>query len=235
MNKNPTTRLRLLSGLATQQALISDILPAFTANTGIQVDTVFEPTSVLLNVINDGEPFDVLLGVTGTVQQLADSGHIRPDSVSAVARSGIGVAVTDASTDSSFTTADEFITTLRGARSVAYSRSGASGIYFAGLLDRLGIRAEIDAKATVLDKGFTATALFDGRADIAIQQVSELLSVPGAVILGTLPPTVQFYTDFAAGVSVASLAPAEAVLLAGALITEDAQSAYVATGLIRPD
>jgi molybdate transport system substrate-binding protein len=235
VNDHTGRPLRLLSGLATQPALANSILPSFTGNTGIHVETVFEPTTILLNLINNGEHFDVLLGVTSAIQRLSESGHILAETVRVVARSGIGVATTGRSTAGGFHSMDEFIDTLRVARSVAYSRFGASGIYFAEALDRLGIREEIDARATVIDKGLTAAALFDGRADVAIQQVSELLSVPGAIILGTLPPEIQSYTEFSVGVGVASLSPDEARSLAGALATDQAGAAYLATGLTLPE
>ena len=43
-----------------------------------------------------------------------------------------------------------------GGETIAYSRAGASGIFFAGLIERLGIAAEVNAKATVIPQGFTA-------------------------------------------------------------------------------
>ncbi|NEN07680.1 ABC transporter substrate-binding protein [Diaminobutyricibacter tongyongensis] len=235
MNSAVTRNVRLLSGLATRAALVDDILPAFENNTGITVDTLFEPTSVLVDLINDGERFDVLLGVSGTVEQLAEQGDVLVDSIRPVAQSGIGVAAADTMITRPLGTVDDFMKTLLGARSVAYSRSGASGIYFANLLDRLGIRAEVEANATVLDKGLTATALFDGRADLAIQQVSELLSVPGAIVIGSLPLEVQSFTTFCAGVSTNAVSLADASVLADALGSESAQIAYLSTGLIRPE
>ena len=233
MSTSDVTRLRILSGLATKPALLGSILPGFTTDTGVPVDTVFEPTSVLIELITGGEAFDVVLGVTTSVRNLAANGYVAADSIRHVARSGVGIAAAKAGEMEAPATVDDLIRILCSARSVAYSRSGASGIYFAGLLDRLGIRDVIDAKATVLESGLTATALVDGRADVAIQQVSELLSVPGAVIVGTLPDDVQLFTEFSAGVSAASAFPSAAEELIRALVSGDASAAYVNTGLLR--
>jgi molybdate transport system substrate-binding protein len=113
---------------------------------------------------------------------------------------------------------------------VAYSRNGPSGIYFATLLQQLGIAGHVTGRATVVDTGFTALALLDGRADLAIQQMSELLSVPEAAIAGPLPAPVQHYTAFSAGT--APQAPQhDAGALVAYLAGEPAKAAYAAAGL----
>jgi len=79
---------------------------------------------------------------------------------------------------------------------------GASGIYFAQLIERLGI-AEINARATVTS-GFTAEKLVSAEADLAVQQISELKLVDGVEIVGPIPPTLQTPAVFSAGRMAAS-------------------------------
>ncbi len=69
---------------------------------------------------------------------------------------------------------------------------------FAGLIERLGIAEAIRAKATIIPAGFTAEKLVSGEADLAIQQVSELMVVPGIDIAGPFPNEVQAAMRFAA-------------------------------------
>ena len=88
---------------------------------------------------------------------------------------------------------------LLGARSVAYSRLGASGIFFAGLIERIGIAAEINARATIVPQGFTAERLITGEADLAVQQISELKQVAGIEIVGPIPLDLQTPAVFSAG------------------------------------
>ena len=114
---------------------------------------------------------------------------------------------------------------------MAYSRNGPSGIYFAKLLPELGIAEQVNEHATVVDQGFTALALLDGRADLALQQMSELLFVPEAKIAGPIPLDVQHYTEFSAGVGVRAKKSADAGSLLTFLGAEFALAAYSDAGL----
>ena len=122
--------------------------------------------------------------------------------------------------------------TLLAARSVAYSRLGASGVYFAQLIVRMGIADEINAKATVVEQGFTAERLVSGEADLAVQQISELMAVEGVDILGKLPPEANTGAVFSAGLFTGADPTAAAALdwLAAAM---DAPT-LAAGGLERP-
>ncbi len=101
--------------------------------------------------------------------------------------------------------------TLLAVPSLCYSRAGASGIFFAGLIERLGIAAEVNAKAIVIPQGFTAEKLLTGEAAIAFQQVSELMEVAGVEIVGVLPEGAQTVAVFS-GAAFAG-APGGAALL----------------------
>ena len=90
--------------------------------------------------------------------------------------------------------------TLRAAPSLAYSAAGASGIFFAGLIERLGIATEVNARATVIPQGFTAALAARGEVALAIQQVSELLAIPGIEIVGRLPEGANTQAVFSAGI-----------------------------------
>ncbi|MGY4478858.1 ABC-type molybdate transport system substrate-binding protein [Bradyrhizobium sp. USDA 3364] len=90
-------------------------------------------------------------------------------------------------------------TALLGARAVAYSRLGASGILFAQLIARLGIAEAINARAVIIPVGFTAEKLVSGEADLAIQQISELKQIDGIEVVGPIPVNLQTPAVFSAG------------------------------------
>ncbi|WP_232666781.1 substrate-binding domain-containing protein [Pseudonocardia sp. TRM90224] len=219
--------INLFSTLAVQAAVSAEILPAFEAQHGAVVEATYDPTTVLMRRIDDGARPDVVIA---TVESLGSSPHVVAGSVTPIASTGVGVAVAPGAARPPIGTVDELVAALLAARSVAYSRSGASGIYFAGLLEKLGIAEEVNARATVIEKGFTALAVVDGRADLAIQQVSELRFVRDADILGPLPDEVQHHTRFAAAIGTTSTSP-----LAGELVRHlaapAAASSYARAGL----
>jgi molybdate transport system substrate-binding protein len=81
-----------------------------------------------------------------------------------------------------------------------------SGIYLKGLLERLGIAEQLKSKIRF---GRGGEMVGEGKAEIGLTQVSEILSEPGAELAGLLPADIQQYTIFPAAIG-ASAAHAEA-------------------------
>jgi len=172
------------------------ILPAFEAAGG-RVE-VFWGFTVIQEKLASGEATDAVLVTTEAADALVADGVLDADTLVAVATSKLGVVVPLGHRRPDLSTAGTFRQALLDARSVAFSRGGASGICFAGLIERLGIAEAIRAKAMIISAGFTAEKLVSGEADLAIQQVSELMVVPGIDIAGPFPDEVQAAMRFAA-------------------------------------
>jgi molybdate transport system substrate-binding protein len=148
-----------------------------------------------------------------------------------VADSRLGLAVTKGAPHPAIGTVDQLRHALVQARSIAYSRAGASGIYFEKLIEQLGIAETVRAKATVIPSGFTAEKLVSGEADLAVQQVSELMVVPGIEVIGKLPEAVQQVTSFSAAMMPGSMQRAAAGAFLAGLKTDLARAAYIASGV----
>ncbi|SRR5579883_132382 len=191
--------VRLLSTLALQGALVR-LGGQFETATGIRIDADFAPTVGLLPRLRGGEAADLVILTREGLDELAAEGRLIADSRTDLARSHVGLAVRAGAPHPDIATPAALRATLLAARSVAYSRIGASGIYFASLIAQLGIAAEINARATVVASGFTAERLISGEADIAIQQISELKQVRGIEVVGPIPPELQTPGLFSAGI-----------------------------------
>ncbi len=223
--------LRAMMALVIRKPVDEAVLPRFEAEGRVRVEVDWAPTSVLMNRLEAGERADLLVVTAEAIDRLAGSGIIDPSSRIDLVRSRIGIAVLRGAPHPDIGTLDAAVRTLVAARSVAYSRGGASGIHFAAAIERLGIAAEINARATVIPAGFTAERLTAGEADIAVQQISELMAVSGVEIVGSLPEPLGTAAVFS-GALLAGTPRAEAARRFLALLDDpETRRAYAAAGL----
>jgi molybdate transport system substrate-binding protein len=221
--------LRILSTLATKGAL-SPLLAGFTQATGIAVTADYGPTNALVPRLRSGEAADVVILTRAALDDLAGEGLIVPESRTDLALSRVGIAVRAGAPKPDIGSVEALKATLLAARSVAYSKIGASGVFFAGLIERLGLAEAVNAKANITS-GLTAKLAARGEVELAVQQVSELMQVPGVDIVGPLPAAVEPGTVFAAGVLAGSAQREAASKLIAHLASPDAARAYAAAGL----
>jgi molybdate transport system substrate-binding protein len=221
--------VRVLSTYAFKGAVIQLAEP-FRSLSGIAIDAEFAPTLGLLKRLRDGETADVLILTQEGLDELIEEGTVAADSKRDLARSYVGLAVKAGDPHPDIATPDAFCKALLAARSVAYSRIGASGIFFAGLIERLGIAADVNARA-VITAGFTAERLIADEADLAVQQISELKQVLGVEIVGPIPYELQTPAVFAAARMTVSEQPAAADALLTFLASREAAPALRESGL----
>lgn len=186
----PPATLTILSTLAVK-GVIEELMPRLQAVSGGRLALSYDPTAVTLQKIRAGARGDTAILTEQGIEALTTEGILVPGSRVDFARSLVGMAVKAGTPKPDISTLDAFKKTLRSTHSVVYSKGGASGIFFAGLLDRLGLAEAVNAKATIIPNGFTAELTARGEAEIAIQQVSELMAVPGVDIVGPLPAGAQ--------------------------------------------
>jgi molybdate transport system substrate-binding protein len=169
--------------------------------------------------------------IDGTMQELARDGIVIADSITPIAQATFGLAIVAGAPRPDISTPESFARALVEARSIVYSRTGASGLYFAELIQKLGIADQVNERAVIVPGGFTAKYLLTGECDLAVQQISELMSVDGVEVAGPFPERYQMPTDF----SVAIFADAEDHELAARFVTHlsspQAAEAYEKGGL----
>jgi molybdate transport system substrate-binding protein len=193
--------LKILSGGA-MQGLMAEAVPLFERDGGCKVAVEIGLTSALRKAIADGAVFDIALLPRGDVDALARDGRITAGSVTDIARSAIGVAVRAGAPKPDIATVDAFKRAVLQAGSVTYS-DGPSGLYIAGLMERLGLAEAIKSK-TRLTTGPVAELLARGEVELGLQQIVAILPVKGADLVGPLPAELQNIIAYAAGLSARS-------------------------------
>lgn len=218
----------MLSTLAVQVAW-PQIVRRFEAASGARVETTFGPTNGLSEQLKAGAAADVAVLTKAAATAFTASG-VLTGGVD-FARSWVGLAVAAGAPRPDIATPEALIRALRAARAVAYSRIGASGVYFAGLIQQLGIADEINAKAVIVPTGLTGTRIVSGEVDVAIQQVSELKAVSGIDIVGALPRSLQQPTVFTAAMLTRAAEPALARRLIAHIVSAECRPVLVESGL----
>ena len=178
------------STISCKEALI-ELVPEFERASGHKVNITYAGGSGLSNQIRGGTRGDLFVGPEEFSGPLLDEGRLLAGSRTAFARSTTGLAVRAGTPKPDISSPEKLKSTLLAAGSVSYS-AGASGMHFVKVLERLGIADAIAAKRVAPRPGeLVGAVVARGDADIGVQQVSELLPVPGIEILGPLPAELQ--------------------------------------------
>ena len=156
--------------------------------------------------VTAGESFDLLISGSSPVDEWIKRGRIVAATRSDIARSGIGVEVRAGAPRPDISSVDAFKRALLNARSIAYLRVG-SGIYLAGLLERLGIAEAIKSKVTRPESDIVSELVAKGEIEIGMTVITQILTTPGVDLVGPLPPEIQSYITFTAGVSSRTTVP----------------------------
>jgi molybdate transport system substrate-binding protein len=197
------TELTVYSTIGVRSAAEA-LFSGFEKSGGHQLAVTWATAPMLVKRIEDGETADVLILSRGALETLRNEGKIAPGSDVTLASSGVGIAVKAGAPKPDISTAHALKQTLLTAKSIAYSEpaaGGASGVYFAQLLERMGIAEAMKAKTKYPPAGgFSAELLLTGEAELAVQQKPELMHVAGTEVIGLLPGDLNLVTVFIAGV-----------------------------------
>lgn len=182
--------MRILTSNSTRQVL-EVLIEKYTVASGNDVSLSFDTAKSMVAKIRAGEQGDVVILGRGAVDDLADAGIVAPNSCRGFARAVVGVAVRSGDPRPDISSVDAFRDALLASRSIAHTRYGASGMYIPAMLDKLGIAEQMKAKTVNRDGGYIGEVVIAGEADIALQQIPELLAVPGLDVVGPVPDEVQ--------------------------------------------
>jgi molybdate transport system substrate-binding protein len=182
--------LVVFSTISAKEALI-ELVPEFEHASGHKINITYAGGSDLARRIQGGLQGDVFIGPEEFSDPLLNAGKLRQGSRTAFARSTTGLAVRAGTPKPDISTPEKLKGVLLAAKAVSYS-AGASGMHFVKVIQQLGVEEAIVAKRVTPKPGeLVGAVVARGDADIAVQQISELLPVPGIVILDPLPAQLQ--------------------------------------------
>jgi molybdate transport system substrate-binding protein len=186
--------IRLLCAIALQQ-LMEDLGPKFEGATRHKLATTIAPLGQALKRLQDGETYDLLILPQRGIESLAKDGKVVTSAATSVVVTRIGVAVRKGAPKPDISTSEAFKRSMLAAKSITHGNpatGGISGVHVVKVLERLGIAEQMKAKTVLLDKaGLAGVLVADGKAEIVIQPIQELVVVPGVEVVGPLPDELQ--------------------------------------------
>ncbi len=197
------SNIKVMLSAAFKEAYL-ELLPQFERASGHTVESLWVASVQMISRLKGGEAVDLVILSAASLDELRKAGIVteRTDLV----KSGIGVAVKAGAPRPDISSGAAVKRAVLAAKGVAYS-TGPSGLYLVGLFQRMGIADQIKHKVTQTQGQPSGGVVARGEAEIAFQQISELLPVPGIELVGPLPPDIQEITIFAAGLHAHAKSP----------------------------
>jgi molybdate transport system substrate-binding protein len=191
-------------GSRVTKVIVGELGPQFEKETGFKPVVVADVAAVMKRRIEGGEPFDLAVLVDFQIDDLIKSGKLLADSRADIMSSGIGVAVQRGAPKPDIGTVEAFKQTMLAAKSVTYLKEGASTIHLRTLFTQLGIAGAVKAKAVETDGEMVSELVSEGKVELGLIVVPNIMSVPGAELVGPLPKEINSIVMFTAGVSAIS-------------------------------
>ena len=224
-----TTSIDVLSTLALRGVLL-ETADEFRAQTGLSFTATYKSTNIILNLTAEGATADMTIITREAIDRLVRDGILVAGSTADLAQSGVGIAVRAGAPKPDIGTVAALQRTLLETKSIAFTRLGASGVHFAQVIERLGIADEVRRKAHIGD-AYIGEVVARGEAEMAVQQISELMPVKGIDIVGPLPDEVQKISVFTAGIFRAARNPGGAKRLIAYLAEPQLAPVLIRKGL----
>jgi molybdate transport system substrate-binding protein len=233
MNK---AEIKLLSTTALKTS-IDELTAQFESTSGKKLVASYAPSTQIAKRVAEGEFADIAIVTGAGIDNLIKQSRVVPGTRVDIARSAIGVAVRPGTPRPDISSVAAFKQALLAAKSIGMSNpqgGGASGIYLWSVFERLGIADALKPK-TIFGPGGPAGLiglyLMRGEVEIGLQQMPELMAVPGVDVVGPVPGEMQSITIFSAGIPTVASDAATGKALAKFLTTPAASAVIKGKGM----
>ena len=214
------------------KAALEELQPQCERTIGHPLALQFNSTAGVKKKIEAGEVFDVTIISSEAIGDLIREGKLASASRAEVAHSTLGIGIRAGAVKPDIHTTDALKQTLQQAKSITYPQDGASRPYIEKMFERLGISADVMPKIILAEGSGPATeSVASGRAAMVITLFSEIVSVHGVEILGSLPGRFHYDIHFGAAASVAAKDMPGAQALIGFLVGPEAARTFKTKGL----
>ena len=186
--------------------VLAEVGTEFERATGHRLIITSDLPTAFQRRLDAGETVDLLISGSAPVDEWIRTGRIAANTRDEIARSGIGVEVRAGSRKPDIGTVDAFKRALLNARSIAYLKVG-SGVYLEGLFERLGMSRALASKTIRPDADIVSELVAKGEVELGMTVITQILTTTGVDLVGPLPPEIQSYVTFVAGVGAQSQAP----------------------------
>lgn len=213
---------------------LEELVPTFQKSSGIAIEVQYAPVGVLMRRLAEGAHPDVLILSADVVNEVQNKGWSPAGSASPLGSVGVGLAVKQGAAMPDVSSPEALRQTLLAAKSITYMdpQKGTSGKHFAGVLEQLGIADQVRAKTTLGDVGYVLEPVARGEIELGVQQITEILPVKGAALVGPLPPGLQKITTYSIMQTVKAADLKSAIAFRHFLQTPEATTVFKLKGFI---
>ena len=232
----PASEIKVLSSTAMKTSM-DELMPQFEQASGHKVAFSYGPSVRITKQVAEGEANDVTIVTDRGIDELIGQGRIVPGTRADIGRSAMALAVQKGAPKPDISTPERFKEAMLAAKSLAMSNpvgGGASGAILMRIFEQLGIAEQMRPKLTFGPggpAGLIGNFLVRKEVEVGIQQMPELMAVPGIDIVGPLPFGAQSVSVFSAGLSTGATDPDAARALIAFLATPAAAAAIRAKGM----
>jgi molybdate transport system substrate-binding protein len=201
--------IKVLTSVALTSAF-NELAPNFEQATGNKLNIGYSLTADIRKRILDGETADVIILSRPVMDELDKQQKFASGSVTNVAGTPVALAIRAGAPKPDISTVDTLKRTLLAAKSIVYAdpaKGGVSGVYFAKVVDRLGIADQLKSKTILVPGAQAAEVVAKGEGEIGVAQTSEIVPIAGAEVLGPLPGEFASTTVWTAGIGTTTKVP----------------------------